>query len=602
MRNENSKTNQGGYTISKKRVYPCTCSNCNKNFDGPANGTKFCSDECKLEFRIKEHPNNGLCLQCNTKIDKKKLLNGSKFCSNSCSSKYNNAHRTQEEKERIANICRDYQTKIMNSLSEEDMNKRVAKANKTKSEWSEERKQEHSKLLSENARRQFEKETSEEKELRYRKVSQTLISKTKEEKEKISQKIKDSYYSKTEEEKNIIKDKIKNTRENYSEEKKESISKKCSKNAKELWKNRTEEQKKEIGDKIREKKNNLFIEERPNSENFNTYYVRENFIEDGLFKIREFAEYFGILSLKGAMRSKDKLGITEPNKRLKTKTQTKLFMDIPSENKILNYRKLIFPQEVDIYLPDIKLAIEYDGLMFHSQGKSQYSLFKGVSEDYHLEKTNLVESKGAQLFHIFEGEDLDIWTSMIKNKLGLNTRIYARKCLVKEVSSQEARKFLEDNHLQGYANSKVRLGLFYNEELVSLMTFSKPRYTKNYDWELVRFCTLKGYNVVGGVSKLLSSFRSNYKGSIISYANRRWSNGDLYRRLGFKEISRTSPGYFYFKESEMILYTRDKFQKHKLKDLLETFDENLTEEENMFENEYRKIYDCGNLVFVLEDR
>ena len=114
MRNENSKTNKGGYTISKKRVYPCICTNCNKKFDGPANGTKFCSDKCKLEFRIKEHPNNGLCLQCNAKIDEKKLLlNGSKFCSNSCSSKYNNAHRSQEEKERIAEICRQSQKQIM---------------------------------------------------------------------------------------------------------------------------------------------------------------------------------------------------------------------------------------------------------------------------------------------------------------------------------------------------------------------------------------------------------------------------------------------------------------------------------------------------------
>ena len=449
MRNENSKTNPGGYTITKKRVYPCICSNCNKNFDGPANGTKFCSDECKLEFRIKEHPNKGLCLQCNAKIDKKKLLlNRSKFCSISCSSKYNNAHRSQEEKERIANICRDSQTKIMNSLSEEDMKKRTTKASKTKSEWSEERKQEHSKLLSENAKRQFENETPEEKKLRYSKVSNTLNSKSEEEKEKISQKIKDSYYSKTEEEKNIIKEKIKSTRENYTEEHKESFSKKCSENTKELWKNRTEEQKREISEKISQQRYNLFLDRIPNSENFNVDYIKENFIENGLFKIKEFAEYFDI-TYEWAMQTKNKLGITEPNKRLKTKTQTKLFMDIPTENKILNYRKLIFPQEVDIYLPDIKLAIEYDGLMFHSQGKSKYSIFKGVSKNYHLDKTNLVESEGAQLFHIFEGENIDIWTSMIKNKLGLNTKIYARKCLVKEVSSQEARKFLEDNHLQG---------------------------------------------------------------------------------------------------------------------------------------------------------
>ena len=321
MRNENSKTNPGGYTITKKRVYPCICSNCNKNFDGPANGTKFCSEECKLEFRIKEHPNKGLCLQCNAKIDKKKLLlNGSKFCSNSCSSKYYNAHRTQEEKERIANICRDSQTKIMNNLSEEDMKKRTTKANKTKSEWSEERKQEHSKLLSENAKRQFEKETPEEKKLRYSKVSNTLNSKSEEEKERISQKRKDSYYSKTEEEKNLIKDKIRKTRENYTEEQKESFSKKCSENTKELWKNRTEEQKREISEKISQQRYNFFLDRIPNSENFNTCYVRENFIEDGLFKIKEFAEYFGILSLKGAKQSKTKLGITEPNKRLKTKT------------------------------------------------------------------------------------------------------------------------------------------------------------------------------------------------------------------------------------------------------------------------------------------
>ena len=132
------------------------------------------------------------------------------------------------------------------------------------------------------------------------------------------------------------------------------------------------------------------------------------------------------------------------------------------------------------------------------------------------------------------------------------------------------------------------------------MTFGKSRYNKNYTWELLRFCSLKGYNVVGGASKLLSHFRKQYSGSIISYANRRWSNGDLYRKLGFKMIGKTDPNYFYFKDGHTELFSRIAFQKHKLKSLLENFNPDLTEEQNMFNNNYRKIYDSGNLVFFLE--
>ena len=210
-----------------------------------------------------------------------------------------------------------------------------------------------------------------------------------------------------------------------------------------------------------------------------------------------------------------------------------------------------------------------------------------------------MEEKGYQLFQIFSSDDLDIWKSMINNKLGLNKKIFARKCIIKEVKAEEVRKFLEENHLQGYCQSKYKIGLYLDNELVSLMTFGKSRYNKNYDWELLRFCSKKGYNVIGGASKLLSYFRREHSGSIISYANRRWSNGHLYETLGFEFLHNTDPSYFYFK-NDYEIYSRFEFQKHKLKDKLVNFDPNLTEEENLLNNRYGKIYDCGNKVYILK--
>ena len=209
----------------------------------------------------------------------------------------------------------------------------------------------------------------------------------------------------------------------------------------------------------------------------------------------------------------------------------------------------------------------------------------------------ITEKKGIQLFHMFEFEDVEIWKSVISGKIGLNQRIFARKCEIREVSHNDSVKFLNDNHLQGSCNASVRLGLYYNNELVQLMTFGKPRFNKNFDFELLRLCSKKFTNVIGGASKLLKHFRNTFKGSIISYANRRFSNGNLYRKLGFKEKGVTDVNYFYTKGD--IVLTRYQCQKHKLKDLLENFDPNLSERENMLNNGYHRIYDCGNYIFEL---
>jgi hypothetical protein len=187
---------------------------------------------------------------------------------------------------------------------------------------------------------------------------------------------------------------------------------------------------------------------------------------------------------------------------------------------------------------------------------------------------------------------------MIRSKLGLSKRIYARATEVREVGSVVAKQFLVLNHLQGESVSKVNLGLYYHGDLVAIMTFGKPRFNKNYEWELLRFCSLLDINVVGGASKLLKHFRNNYVGSVLSYANREHSSGKLYESLGFKLINESQPNYQWWKGNQML--KRYTTQKHKLPKLLnESFDSSKTESENMFSNGYRRIWDCGNLVYEL---
>jgi hypothetical protein len=161
---------------------------------------------------------------------------------------------------------------------------------------------------------------------------------------------------------------------------------------------------------------------------------------------------------------------------------------------------------------------------------------------------------------------------MISSILGNNEKIYARKCIVKSVSYQDSSKFFDENHLQGFARSQSEaVGLYYDNELVCCASFGKPRFAKQFDWELLRFASKKLINVVGGLSRCLKG-----KTSIISYADRRYSVGNSYSKCGFSLIRTSSPNYFYFKQNKGI-FSRQTYQKHKLKGLLETFDPNKTE-------------------------
>ena len=279
-------------------------------------------------------------------------------------------------------------------------------------------------------------------------------------------------------------------------------------------------------------------------------------------------------------------------------------LNLPEDIKYSIRDRSIISKELDIYFPDYKFAIEYNGVLWHSRGTSFPNNFKNFNKRHLLEKTNECEKNNIQLYQIFDIEYNDpvkkeIWISMIKNRLGLSERIYARKCKILLPSKSEAKKFLNENHMQGgNVSNNLAFGLYYEDELVSLMTFGKSRFNKNYDYELLRFCNKRGIVVIGGASKLLNYFRKHYSGSIISFANRRWSNGSLYESLSFNRLRISAPNHFYYKNGN--LFSRNSYQKHKLANKLKAFDVNLSGVHNMMNNNYRQLFDCGNIVYALD--
>jgi hypothetical protein len=235
---------------------------------------------------------------------------------------------------------------------------------------------------------------------------------------------------------------------------------------------------------------------------------------------------------------------------------------------------------------------------------AQYMTELNSSIDVRIVKLSQNHRMEVGPIYIFEDEWMfkqKIVKSRLLSMVGKAKRVFARNCKIREVNDLEANSFCEHNHIQGSVSSSIRLGLYFNEEIVAIMTFGKPRFNKKYDWELLRYCTKLGTTVVGGASKLLTHFNKIKKDqeTIITYADRRWSKGNLYRVLGFEELTPSTPGYFYIDQQKKKRINRVSAQKHKLLSLLgDKFDPSLTEFENMKRAGFDRVYDCGNLVFV----
>jgi hypothetical protein len=259
--------------------------------------------------------------------------------------------------------------------------------------------------------------------------------------------------------------------------------------------------------------------------------------------------------------------------------------------------ELLSGLELDIFLPELSLAIELNGDRFHSD------LYK--TRNYHLKKTIECEQKGVRLIHIWLcdwNSKSEIIKSQLKNIIGKSeNKIWARKCDIREVSFTESKLFLSKNHLQGNSVSKYRYGLYYNGELVQLITFGKLRKAtgRNHidnSYELIRLCSKLNTVVVGGAGKLLNHFIKNHQpNSILSFANRDWSNGNMYFKLSMELVGYTPVGYFYSNGSRKE--HRFNYQKHKL--IKMGFDPNKTEYQIMSDRGYYRIWNTGNLIFKL---
>lgn len=261
-------------------------------------------------------------------------------------------------------------------------------------------------------------------------------------------------------------------------------------------------------------------------------------------------------------------------------------------------RKILSGKELDIYLPNDNIAIEFNGIYWHSD------IYKDKS--YHLDKKEVCESFGINLIHIWEDDWLykkEIVISRLNNILNINTkRIMARKCNIVYVDNITTKEFLEKNHLQGWISSKVSIGLEYAGELVSIMTFGKYRRSlggKSSDdkWELYRFCSKVNISIVGSFSRMLKFFEMSFlPKELISYANRDWTSiySNIYSKNRLILESKTPINYWYF-DSNLNKSHRFKFRKDTL--VKKGYDPEKTEFEIMDEIGYMRVYDTGNLKY-----
>jgi hypothetical protein len=271
-------------------------------------------------------------------------------------------------------------------------------------------------------------------------------------------------------------------------------------------------------------------------------------------------------------------------------------------------RTILNGLEIDLFIPEYNIAIEYNGLYWHSEfGNNRNEL-------YHINKTQLALKNNISLIHIFSDE----WNNkkeIVKNRLKhiFNKdiiKIGARKTIIKEIEPIQAKEFLLKYHIQGYVASKVKLGAFFNDKLIAVMTFGDLRKALgnknkiNNVYELLRYSLCNDYNVSGLGSKFIHYFIKNYiVEEIISYADVRWSpnpNKTFYIKCGFEFEKITRPNYWYLNDNYDERLYRYKFRRSEL--LKEGFDENLTEWEIMKQKGYDKIWDCGSYKFIFKNK
>jgi hypothetical protein len=251
-------------------------------------------------------------------------------------------------------------------------------------------------------------------------------------------------------------------------------------------------------------------------------------------------------------------------------------------------------REIDIVSDVRKVAIEYGSIYWHSE------IHGDKDNRYHRQKYEACRDKGYRLYTIFDSDDVDTVIDNIVNSLVPGKKIGARECVVGEVPKGECIPFENWHHFSGSVGASVRIGLWHEGHLVSTMSFSKPRFSKGYEWEIARYTVGTGLTVRGGAQRLFRWFVDNHDPvSVMTFSNLRFGEGNVYGRLGMERQRDSSPTYWYWHpERPGKVYSRVKFQKHKLAEQLDRFDQSLSEWTNMQLNGWDRIWDCGNAVWT----
>lgn len=263
-------------------------------------------------------------------------------------------------------------------------------------------------------------------------------------------------------------------------------------------------------------------------------------------------------------------------------------------NIVQRNRQVLNGQEIDIYLPDFKFAIEYNGLYWHSESK-------GKDKWYHLNKTLNAQKKDITLIHIFEDEWLehkDLILDKISHFIHKNTNqvVGARKCTITLIDHKIAKKFLDDYHIQGFATSSLYYGGFYNNELIGVMSFLKE---KEGLWNLTRFATNYHYSIPGLANKIFKHFIDDNKNEIVkvkTFLDRRWyhTKDNLYTKLGFESTKIICPDYRYIVKNKRVhKFNFRKVTLHKKYG----FPLTMTEKEMCHQLGFERIWDCGLIKY-----
>lgn len=252
-------------------------------------------------------------------------------------------------------------------------------------------------------------------------------------------------------------------------------------------------------------------------------------------------------------------------------------------------------KELDVWIPQHNIAIELNGLYWHSYHPGQN---KPEDRLKHLQKTIECEQKGIELIHITDSEWHNqnlIIKNILKSKLKLNKTVGARTCNIAEISNTEANHWFKQHHLQGNCPAHRSFALTKNKEILLAVSIGKSRFNKHFDYELIRMCGSPDITVSGGLSRIMQHIKNQLNGAeILTYCDRSKSTARGYQAAGFELVRSTEPGYFWTDGTDII--SRYRCQKNQLKNWLPNYDPSLSESANMFTHKYRRFWDCGNWV------